>query len=142
MADESDTSGKMCKMTILQQIVYSGDFDVAVTVRWLKNSVIDSEIIPGYSIFRRDRENRAGGVLIAVKGGIQASRRPDLEKDGIELVVIHLEKGNTKPVTLYCFYQPDPLLLALNLLPLTFNRKLKDMVFFYKCLNNLTNLNV
>ena len=33
-------------------------------------------------------------------------------------------------------------LLALNLLPLTFDRELKDMVFFYKCLNNLTDLNV
>ena len=29
-------------------------------------------------------------------------------------------------------------LLALNLLPLIFDRELKDMVFFYKCLNNLT----
>ena len=33
-------------------------------------------------------------------------------------------------------------LLALNLLPLTFDCELKDMVFFYKCLNNLTDLNV
>ena len=75
MADESDTSGKICKMTILQQTVYGGDFDVvAVSETWLKNSVIDSEIIPGYFIFRRDREGRAGGVLIVVTGGIQASR--------------------------------------------------------------------
>lgn len=34
-------------------------------------------------------------------------------------------------------------LLALKLLPLTFDRELKEMVFFfYKCLNNLTDLNV
>ena len=33
-------------------------------------------------------------------------------------------------------------LLALNLLPLTFDRELKDLIFFYKCLNNLTDLNV
>ena len=33
-------------------------------------------------------------------------------------------------------------LLALNLLPLTFERELKDIIFFYKCLNNLTDLNV
>ena len=32
--------------------------------------------------------------------------------------------------------------LALNLLPLTFDRELKDMVFFYKCVNNFTDLNV
>ena len=33
-------------------------------------------------------------------------------------------------------------LLALNLLPLTFERELKDIIFFYKCLNNLTDLNI
>ena len=50
-------------MTILQQIIYSGDFDLAaVTVTWFKNSVMDSKIIPGYSIFRPDREDHAGGI--------------------------------------------------------------------------------
>ena len=33
-------------------------------------------------------------------------------------------------------------LLTLNLLPLSFDRELKDLVFFYKCFNNLTDLNV
>ena len=32
-------------------------------------------------------------------------------------------------------------LLGLNLLPLTSDREPKDMIFFYKCLNNLTDLN-
>ena len=33
-------------------------------------------------------------------------------------------------------------LLTLKLLPLTFDRELKDLVFFYKCLSGLTDLNV
>ena len=33
-------------------------------------------------------------------------------------------------------------LLALNLLPLTFDRELKDIIFFHKCLNNLADLNM
>ena len=33
-------------------------------------------------------------------------------------------------------------LLTLKLLPLTFDHKLKDLVFFYKCLNGFTDLNV
>ena len=33
-------------------------------------------------------------------------------------------------------------LLTLKLLPLTFDRELKDLVFFCKCLNSLTDLNV
>ena len=32
--------------------------------------------------------------------------------------------------------------LTLKLLPLTFDRELKDLVFFYKCLNGFTDLNV
>lgn len=35
------------------------------------DSVIDSEIIPGYPIVQWDREDYAGRVLIAVKGVIQ-----------------------------------------------------------------------
>ena len=38
--------------------------------------------IPGYSIFRHDRIGKVGGgVLIAVKNGIQATRRLDLEPE-------------------------------------------------------------
>ena len=33
-------------------------------------------------------------------------------------------------------------LLTLKLLPLTFDRELKDLVFFYKCRNGFTDLNV
>ena len=61
------------------------------------DSVIDSEIVPGYSIFWWDRDDHAGRVLItAVKGGIQASRWPDLEKEGIKVLVVHLKIANTR----------------------------------------------
>lgn len=60
------------------------------------DSVIDNEIIPGYSIFWWDRDDHAGRVLIsAFKGGIQASRRPDLKKEGIKVLVMHLKIANT-----------------------------------------------
>jgi hypothetical protein len=45
-----------------------------------------------------------GGVLIAVKEGLQATRRCDL--DGIELLVVQLNKANNKPVILYIYYHP------------------------------------
>ena len=35
-----------------------------------------------------------------------------------------------------------PVCLAQELLPLTYDRKLKDLVFFFKCLNGCTDLNV
>ncbi|CAH3149098.1 unnamed protein product, partial [Pocillopora meandrina] len=59
----------------IPELVYSGNFDVVrICETWLNESVIDSEIIPGYSIFCRDREDLGGGVIVAVKGNIQASR--------------------------------------------------------------------
>ena len=54
-----------------------------------------------------DRDGRGRGVLIAVKNTIHASRRTDLERVGIELVVVELRNGHDKPLLLYCFYHPD-----------------------------------
>ena len=47
-SDDSRTR-RICKITTLQELVYSGDFDVAgICETWLNETVIDSEIIPGY----------------------------------------------------------------------------------------------
>ena len=87
---------------------------VGICETWLNESVIDREIIPGYSFFRRDREDLGGGVIVAVKGNIQASRRFDLEREDTDLVVVELKRCHEKSVLLYCFYHPntspDPIL--------------------------------
>ena len=63
-SDDSRTR-RICKITILQELFYSSDFDVVgICETWLNESVIDSEIIPGYSILRQDREDLGGGVQI------------------------------------------------------------------------------
>ena len=41
-----------------------------------------------------------GGVLIAVKEALQVTRSCDLERDGIEFLVVQLSKTNNKPVIL------------------------------------------
>ena len=115
VASDDSRTRRICKITILQELVYSGDFDVVgICETWLNESVIDNEIIPGYSIFRRDREDLGGGVIVAVKGNIQASRRFDLEREDTELVVVELKRCHEKSVLLYCFYHPnaspDPIL--------------------------------
>ena len=103
-----DCSTKLCKITILQ-LVHSGDFDiVCICETWLNHTVFDNEILPNYSIFRRDRKDRTGGgILVAVKSDIKASRRSDLEREGVELVVLELNKDHGKTALLYCFYHPD-----------------------------------
>jgi hypothetical protein len=68
---------------------------------WLNDSIPDSEILPVYNIFRKDRTNKiGGGVLVGIKSDLEASHRPDLERPNCELVVIQLKQTNSKPVTL------------------------------------------
>ena len=49
---------------------------------------------------------KIGGVLIAVKEGLQATRRCDLERDGAEFVVVQLNKVNNSSVILSTYYRP------------------------------------
>ena len=38
-----------------------------ITETWLSSTVLDNEILPSnFSLYRKDRESRGGGVLIAV----------------------------------------------------------------------------
>ena len=99
---------KVCKITLLQHLVYSATYDVVcICETWLNESVLSSELLPGYSIFRRDRVGKiGGGVLVAVKLNLHATRRLDLENENIELVVIELAIENSKTALLYTFYSP------------------------------------
>ena len=44
-------------------------------------------------------------MLVAVEANLHATRRPDLERNEIELVVVELNNTNSKPVILYTFYR-------------------------------------
>ena len=69
--------------------------------------MLSSELIPGYSIFRRDRACKAGGgVLIAVKSDLQAIRRDDLERDNTEMVPVEIFTSS-KSLILYTFIAPQ-----------------------------------
>ena len=57
-------------------------FDVlATTEAWFDSSVLDHEVIPsGYTIYRRDRQDRRGvGVFLAFHNDLMVVRRSDLE---------------------------------------------------------------
>ena len=95
-------------MSLLQRLAYGKDFDViSLFETWLNPTVLDNKVLSGYNIFRRDRDDRGGGVSIAVKSNIHSCRRIDLEREGTELVVVELTNGHDKPCLLYCFYHPD-----------------------------------
>ena len=60
-----------------------------VSETWLDSSISDGEVaIPSYDLYRRDRGNRGGGVLVYVPVNCRSRRRLDLEVDGIEIVWI------------------------------------------------------
>ena len=51
-----------------QSFVYSSQFNIfCICETWLSDFVYDHEILPcNYSIYRKDRMSRGGGVLVAV----------------------------------------------------------------------------
>jgi len=61
--------------------VYSKSYDITET--WLSDTIYDAEILPyNYTIFRKDRPSRGGGVLLAVDNGVpchQIDSPEDLE---------------------------------------------------------------
>ena len=60
---------QLCHLRNFQDLVYSEEADLVwVTETWLKDDVESSENLPwGYTIYRKDRRSRAGGVLLAIK---------------------------------------------------------------------------
>jgi exonuclease III len=72
---DDDPSRKVCKMSILQELVYSNDYDIiCLCETWLNDSVLNNELLPGYSIHRRDRQAQiGGGVLVAVRTNMKAA---------------------------------------------------------------------
>ena len=105
---DNDSSFKVCKITLLQHLVYSGSYDlICICETWLNESVLSSELLPGYSIFRCDRVGKiGGGVLVAIKSNIRAIRRMDLEREDVELVVVEFTTQCNKTTILYTFYRP------------------------------------
>ena len=74
---------------------------------WLNSTVLSRKLLPGYSIFWRDKvgEN-GGGVLVAVQNNIHAICWFDLETKNTEFVVVELALNDCKSTLLYTFYRP------------------------------------
>ena len=55
---------------------------------------------------RKDRNKDGGGVMIALKGDLVASHRPDLDADA-EILWVQLEIVGSKPLLIGAFYRPQ-----------------------------------
>lgn len=92
------------KFSIFQSFIYSLEPSIiAVSETWLSSYHLDGEILPSrYSIFRKDRNSRGGGVLLAVEQTLAVSplpSPPDLEVSTIKL-------NFPKPVVVCVVYLP------------------------------------
>ena len=94
----------MNKFNQFQSVVYTKNFDIiCVTETWLNNTVFNNEILPtSYTIYRKDRVNRGGGVLVAIHNSIPSQLCHT--SNSIEIISVHL---NIRPkLLLICLYIP------------------------------------
>ena len=91
------------KLSLFQSFALSTNhYVICVTETWLNNHIYNQEILPpNYNIFRRDRESRGGGVLIAVKNNILVSNVSTSNPNLPEAITITLPSVS---LTLSCTY--------------------------------------
>lgn len=75
----------MNKTDELESILLCYEPDVVVlTETWLRNDVLDSELVPdGYVIMRRDRGSRGGGVALIISKDIECTPMVPLDIESI-----------------------------------------------------------
>ena len=108
-------NGIKSKLIDLRLNVLNCTYDVIIlTETWLRSDIGDPEIISeNYTIFRRDRnlhltnKSGGGGVLVAVKNTIEATRRVDLEAPNLEEIFVLLPKFNEGIILCACYIPPS-----------------------------------
>ena len=108
-----------CHLTNFQNPVYSEQADIVwVSETWLTDDIDNSEILPwnDYTIYRKDRQTRAGGVLLALKSSSFSSSREIVNDSDLELVAVELKTTCNQKYLACCLYKP----------PLNMNRQWLD----------------
>ena len=72
---------------------------------WLKPEIHNSEIIPpNYTIYRNDRKDGYGGMLIGVRSDIISTEY--VNSKNIELVAVKVQLSKQKPLIVGIYYRP------------------------------------
>lgn len=82
---------------------------VIATETWLDSSINSNEFMPdGFSTVRRDRNKHGGGVLIAVREGVQFIVLEDLSTN-CEILWVKLipSRRGDRPTVICAYYRPD-----------------------------------
>lgn len=98
---------KMDQLRLLLQEHHSGIQIITLSETWIKADMIDSEYeIPGYRLFRKDREGNHGGVAVFVHDELVATRRDDLELDTVEGMWLEIAVPKSRSFLVGNFYRP------------------------------------
>ena len=93
------------KINVFQSFVYCTFPDIiGVTETWLSDKIFNNEILPqNYSIIRKDRQSRGGGVMFAIKHS--KSYQVLLSPPDLELLTISIGSPTS---TIYCLVYIPP----------------------------------
>lgn len=100
------------KLIDFQSIVHTKKASIiCLSETWLNEEVLDSEILPSslFNIFRKDRNGKGGGVLIAVLSEIVSKNRPDLvppDTGLTDIIVVELNVLGQSKTALVGVYIP------------------------------------
>jgi hypothetical protein len=87
-------------------LIESSNPDIIIgTETWLKPGMNDSEVIPpSYTLYRNDRADGYGGILLAVKSDITSSEYR--KSKNIEFIAAKIQLSKQKPLIIGSYYRP------------------------------------
>lgn len=102
------------KVTDITDILLKGNLHIlGITETLLDSTFEDSSLhIQGYSIYRKDRNARGGGVAIFIQDHIPVKMRIDLMLYEIEALWLQVHIPHLKPLLVCCCYRPPNANLA------------------------------
>ena len=94
------------KTLFIQSLMFTKDIKIiCITETWLNNSFYDQEILSNdYTIYRRDRGSRGGGVLIGISKDLPSKIYNTPVHNSVEQVTVELLTN--PPTLLCCLYIP------------------------------------
>ena len=79
---------------------------ICISETWLDHSIDDVQVnLPGYQIYRRDRNRHGGGVAIYASNSIPVKQLQEFNIDGVEIVCIEVKLMHKK-ILISCIYRP------------------------------------
>ena len=89
-----------------QVLIDNADPDIILgTETWLNGNISSAEVLPtNFQVFRNDRSDSYGGVLIAVREDFICS--PVLTSQKTELISVKLQLNRAKSIIISSFYRP------------------------------------